>query len=126
LTYDIVILGAGVAGLAAARILAQTGARVAVVEARRRVGGRIFTLRVADVAGSRQMPVELGAEFIHGLPEETWSLLHEAGLEAYELDGIHVGRSDGQLQTHDEQRAGGISVLEGWDAGWPRSRRAAT
>ena len=122
MTYDIVILGAGVAGLAAARILAQTGARVAVVEARRRVGGRIFTLRVADVAGSRQMPVELGAEFIHGLPEETWSLLHEAGLEAYELDGIHVGRSDGQLQTHDEQRAGGISVLEGmgrWLAAQP-------
>jgi len=121
-SYDIVILGAGVAGLAAARILAQAGRRVAVIEARRRVGGRIFTTRVADVAGRRQMPVELGAEFIHGLPEETWRLLHQAGLEAYELDGVHVDRSGGQLQMHDEQREGGFAVLEGmvrWLAAQP-------
>jgi monoamine oxidase len=122
LTYDIVVLGAGVAGLAAARILAQAGARVAIIEARRRVGGRIFTTRVADVAGSREVPVELGAEFIHGLPEETWSLLHEAGLETYELDGIGVERSAGQLQIHDEQRDAGFAVLEGmvrWLAAQP-------
>jgi monoamine oxidase len=122
LTYDIVILGAGVAGLAAARILAQAGARVAVIEARRRVGGRVYTTRVADIAGSRQLPVELGAEFIHGLPEETWRLLHQAGLEAYELDGVDVDRSDGRLQLHDEQREGGFAVLEGmvrWLAAQP-------
>jgi monoamine oxidase len=117
LTYDIVILGAGVAGLAAARILAQGGASVAVIEARRRVGGRIFTTQVATTqgaadGGSRQIPVELGAEFIHGLPEETWQLLHEAGLDAYELDGIEVHSSGGQLQEHDQQRDGGFAVLE--------------
>jgi len=115
--YDIVILGAGMSGLAAARILAQSGARVALIEARRRVGGRIFTTQVAtaevaDGGGSRQIPVELGAEFIHGLPQETWQLLHEAGLDAYELDGVEIHSGGGQLQDQDEQRDGGFAVLE--------------
>lgn len=87
--------------------------RVAVVEARRRVGGRIFTTQVTAAGGGRQIPVELGAEFIHGLPEETWQLLHQAGLGTYELDGIEVHSSAGQLRDQDEVRDGGFAVLEG-------------
>ena len=78
------VLGAGLAGLAAARMLVEAGKSVAVLEARDRVGGRVCTEQVGGYA------VELGAEFVHGLPEELWDLIHEAGLETYELDGAQL------------------------------------
>ena len=82
-TFDAVVIGAGVAGLAAARVLAEAGRRVALLEARDRIGGRIHT--VAAVQG--ELPVELGAEFVHGLPAELIDLVDEAGLTRFELDG---------------------------------------
>ncbi len=57
---DVAVLGAGMAGLAAARMLADAGKRVVVVEARDRIGGRIWT----DT--SLGAPVDLGAAWIHG------------------------------------------------------------
>jgi monoamine oxidase len=57
----ILILGAGMAGLAAARDLHDAGVPVTVLEARDRLGGRVYTNR--RFAG---IPVEFGAEFIHG------------------------------------------------------------
>jgi monoamine oxidase len=111
LDYDVAILGAGVAGLAAGRTLAAAGLRIAVLEARGRVGGRIFTMHPAT-AGMAGSPVELGAEFIHGLPQESWDLLREALLDTYELDGATLCSVDGILQRHDEQREGGIAILE--------------
>jgi monoamine oxidase len=76
-------VGAGAAGLACARTLAEAGLRVALLEARDRVGGRIYTVP----AKVSELPVELGAEFIHGLPEELIELVDEAGLTRFELDG---------------------------------------
>ena len=61
--FDIAIIGAGIAGLAAGRRLAGAGRRVAILEARDRVGGRIYTHRAAP-----GIPIELGAEFVHGRP----------------------------------------------------------
>ncbi len=55
------IIGAGAAGIAAARTLADAGETVVVLEARDRIGGRVFTDRTLS-----DIPVELGAEFIHG------------------------------------------------------------
>lgn len=55
------IIGAGMAGLATARDLADAGEQVIVLEARDRLGGRIYTDR--SFAG---FPVEFGAELIHG------------------------------------------------------------
>ena len=72
------MIGAGAAGLAAAAELAQAGRRVLVLEARERVGGRCDTRRMPGLA----VPVELGAEFIHGRPEATLSLLRRAGIAA--------------------------------------------
>ena len=59
---DVVVIGAGVAGLAAARECQRRGHRVVVLEARDRIGGRIHTLRPRGWP----MPVEAGAEFVHG------------------------------------------------------------
>jgi monoamine oxidase len=81
--FDVIVIGAGVAGLAAGRILAEAGRRVALLEARDRVGGRIHTVPAAQ----GDLPVELGAEFIHGLPPELIHLVEEAGLTRFELEG---------------------------------------
>lgn len=55
------VIGAGTAGLAAARDLKDAGHAVTVLEARERIGGRVFTNRTFSHA-----PVEFGAEFVHG------------------------------------------------------------
>jgi monoamine oxidase len=79
----VIVIGAGIAGLAAARMLAEAGQRVALIEAQDRAGGRILTVPAADGG----LPVELGAEFIHGLPPELIHLVEEAGLTRFELEG---------------------------------------
>lgn len=61
-SFDVAVIGAGAAGLAAAAELSAHGYSACVLEARDRVGGRIFTRREADVP----VPLELGAEFVHG------------------------------------------------------------
>ncbi|MGB7197515.1 MAG: FAD-dependent oxidoreductase, partial [Acidobacteriaceae bacterium] len=82
-THDVIVLGAGIAGLTAARQLVTAGLRVHVLEARSRVGGRILTHKVGNEA------IELGAEFIHGKPPILWNLIEEANLETCELGGKH-------------------------------------
>src|SRR5689334_18064689 len=96
-TADVLVLGAGVAGLAAAQELSQAGLRVIVIEARDRLGGRIFTRHVAG----HPLPIELGAEFIHGRPPESFALVEQAGLLVYEISGERWLAQDGQLTSRD-------------------------
>ena len=72
---DVIVVGAGASGLAAARALADAGRRVIVLEARDRIGGRVWTDR-----SFAAIPVERGAEFIHGEQADTWALVRRAGL----------------------------------------------
>jgi monoamine oxidase len=67
----ILVIGAGAAGLAAARELTGAGKSVCILEARDRIGGRIHSL----VHSGLSVPIELGAEFVHGMPLETMQLL---------------------------------------------------
>src|SRR5215216_2170403 len=96
-TADAVVLGAGVAGLAAAQELSQAGLRVIMIEARDRIGGRIFTQRVPG----HPLPIELGAEFIHGRPPESFALVEQAGLLVYEINGKRWLAQDSQLASGD-------------------------
>ena len=93
----VIIIGAGVAGLAAACELGRSGVSVCVLEARDRIGGRIFTLR--DRRG--EWPIELGAEFIHGRPPEIWRPLKDAQAEITEVEGETWCVNDGRLAACD-------------------------
>ncbi len=92
--FDVAIIGAGAAGLAAARVLSGAGKRVCILEARPRAGGRIHTLHVGDLP----LPIELGAEFIHGESETTFSIVDAASLVACELPDDHWWSRDGKRE----------------------------
>jgi glycine/D-amino acid oxidase-like deaminating enzyme len=81
------VVGAGFAGLAAARTLRQGGAEVVVFEARDRVGGRVHSATLANGA-----VVELGAEFILPRHQTIWSLAEELGLTLYEKGTLYGNR----------------------------------
>src|SRR5262245_35457912 len=68
---DVVVVGAGVAGLSAARRLQDAGRKVAVLEAGPRIGGRALT--ITDPASG--LPIDLGASFIHAEERNPWSAL---------------------------------------------------
>ena len=103
---DVVIVGAGMAGLAAARALAEAGKQVLLLEATDRVGGRIRTVREGtDV-------IELGAEFVHGRPPELWALIEEAGLETYERTGDFVELEQGKLVPREDDDEDALEDLK--------------
>jgi monoamine oxidase len=93
LKFDAIIIGAGAAGLAAARELSSGKRRVCVVEARDRIGGRVLTQHVADLP----LPIELGSEFIHGESASTFSIVDAASLLAYELPDEHFWSHNGNV-----------------------------
>jgi monoamine oxidase len=95
---DVVVVGGGVAGLAAAGRLAEAGRRVILVEARARLGGRVYT--VLDPVGEH--PIELGAEFVQGRSADLVQVLQRARLSLEELPERHVrGDGDGTEQYAD-------------------------
>lgn len=75
-TSDAVIVGAGMAGMAAALRLLGAGLRVVVLEARDRPGGRLLT----DHRLGEGLPLELGAQMVHGRTVRTHAWLARAGL----------------------------------------------
>jgi monoamine oxidase len=80
---SVIIVGAGIAGLAAASLLGFSGHSVTILEARNRIGGRIFTLRDPTLG----VPIELGAEFIHGIPPAVVDPLRKTHARITEVEG---------------------------------------
>ena len=90
ITCDVVVIGAGVSGLTAAHDLRQAGLSVTVLEARDRVGGRLWT-QVIDGA-----TLELGGQWVSPDQDALIKTLEELDLETYERyregDSVYVGR----------------------------------
>jgi monoamine oxidase len=95
--FDVIVIGAGAAGISAAVELAAAGLRCTILEARDRIGGRIFTV----IDPLHNHPVELGAEFIHGRPPEILDLLRAAKVSVHETAGDHWCAENGQLRICD-------------------------
>src|SRR3954452_12440845 len=95
---SIIIVGAGAAGLAAARDLSRAGRQVVVIEGRERVGGRVLTHKES----SASVPIELGAEFVHGKPPELCQLARAANLDLNRVSQRHWYFEAGKLTKSHE------------------------
>lgn len=100
--YDVVIVGAGAAGIGAARRLAGSGLSVAVVEASARVGGRAWTLGVAG------MPLDLGCGWLHSAERNPWVGIAESAGFAIDRSPTSWGEQyrDLGFPKADQQAAG--------------------
>lgn len=88
---EVIVIGAGVAGLMAAAELVQAGRSVVLLEARDRIGGRVWTRREPDLG----VPIELGAEFIHGHAPVVRALLAQVGATAITSSDSHCTLQEG-------------------------------
>jgi len=97
LEADVCVVGGGYAGLTAARRLAQAGKSVAVLEARDRVGGRIWTHRLSD--GS---PVDRGGAWLANRHEAAHALAAEVGVSTYKtfIAGDHLLLGEGRTRRY--------------------------
>lgn len=115
----VLVIGAGIAGLSAAYHLTQAGIEAIVLEARARIGGRVWTNRdFADI------PVEFGAELIHGRSPEvnTWEWVEKLGLRTWrwnKIDDSMIRTEAGDWLTMGEARAASaaLDVTRSWDLG---------
>ncbi|PWU14284.1 MAG: hypothetical protein C5B50_17695 [Verrucomicrobia bacterium] len=95
---SVLVIGGGVAGLSAARVLAEAGYSVSILEARERLGGRIHTGSFATCP----VPVEFGAEFVHGSENDTWEIIREAHLRTIGVPDRHWVISNGGISKEAE------------------------
>jgi monoamine oxidase len=98
LRCDVVVLGAGAAGLAAARVLSRAGVSAVVLEARDRIGGRIYTREDPGLP----LAVDLGGEFIHGTAEEIFALVRAANTVAVDTGETSFMYENGELRDGDD------------------------
>src|SRR5688572_23176293 len=119
-SLDAIVVGAGIAGLTAARRLAEGGADVVVLEASERVGGRTVNEPIAD-----GQVTEMGGQWVGPTQDRVLALMGELGLETFptRTDGHNVIEVNGRLRRY----RGTIPKLPPHvlaDLGWARFRLA--
>ena len=98
-----IVIGAGAAGLRAAVALRKAGRQVLVLEARDRIGGRVYSVEDRELGAT----LEMGAEFVHGDLGE----LKKSRLRLEEMDGRHLSIVDGTLRDVTKDLRGVLSQL---------------
>jgi len=109
---SVLVIGAGFAGLTAAHLLRKQGVRVTILEARNRVGGRVFSFHPEGTTGQ---VIELGAEWVGNSHTSLIGLCEEFGLELFN------NQFDSHLTLAGEYSpAGKWSFSEGLEAFWAK------
>lgn len=105
---EVIVIGAGAAGLAAAEALALAGRSVLVLEARERIGGRVWTRRMPGLG----LAVELGAEFVHGDAAVTYRLLKKAGMPTLASGRVQRYAAGGRLRAVDSFKQAQLAMQD--------------
>ncbi|HEY7688498.1 MAG TPA: NAD(P)/FAD-dependent oxidoreductase [Dongiaceae bacterium] len=106
---EVAVIGAGAAGLAAARTLTDLGRRVIVLEARDRIGGRALT-----DTGSFGVPVDLGCAWLHSADENPWrEQARRLGFTVIERNPVWQGRV-GNRRIGNDDRAPWHEAIGRW------------
>lgn len=120
---DVCIVGAGYAGLTAARRLTQAGRSVVVLEARDRVGGRIWTYLLPDGT-----PIDRGGGWLAPKHDAIFGLARETGVTTYKtwVKGAHLLTGDGHTRRYTGliPKIGPLAVLSLARANWRINRMA--
>jgi len=119
--YDVIIVGAGAAGIACAYELAKHRTKFLILEARPQLGGRIATV----AAEASPVPIELGAEFIHGAPSSTLDFLNKFALPFYDVIDTHLYLKRGKLRPFPEFAARIEKSMKKLRAKGPKDRPVA-
>jgi monoamine oxidase len=114
---DVVIIGAGLAGLSAARYLSSRNIKCLVIEARTRVGGRTLSQKISDGC---EVTIDLGGQWIGPTQKRILSLVEELGLPLIEQTWHNsqpedLGQAIGLVRLTDEQEQAVIDIYDVWD-----------
>jgi monoamine oxidase len=102
--YDVIIIGGGLAGVTAAREVQNAGLRCVILEARDRLGGRVWSSELAGHA------VELGATWIHWTQPHVWAEVTRYGLAVAECPGLAAPRHAAWI-TSGQRKTGSYDEL---------------